>query len=46
MIMADTRGTDYTKQLNYDELNDKISQKTNLSMLHIVQRQLLGIVFK
>ena len=44
--MADKRGKDYNKRLNYDELKDKITKKKYLSMHHIVQQQLLGIVIK
>ena len=46
IIMADKRGADYNKRLNYDELKDKITKKKNLSMLPIVQQQLFGIVIK
>ena len=38
IIMADKRGKDYNKRLNYDELKDKITKK-NLSMHHIAQQQ-------
>ena len=34
--MADKRGKDYNKRLNYDELKDKITKKNNLSMRLIV----------
>ena len=44
--MADKRGKDYNKRLNYDELKDKITKKNNLLMPHIVQQPLLEIVIK
>ena len=44
--MADKRSKDYNKRLNYDELKDKITKTKKLSMHHIVQQQLLGIVIK
>jgi len=44
--MADTRGKDYNKRLNYDELKDKITKTKNLLMLHIVRRQLLETVIR
>jgi len=46
IIMANAQGTDYNKQLNYDELKDKITKKNNQSMHHIVQQRLLEVLIK
>ena len=44
--MANTRGKDYNKRLDYDELKDKITKQKNLLMLHIVRQQLLETVIR
>ena len=44
--MADKRGKDYNKRLDYDQLTEKITKKKYLSMHYIVQQQLLEIVIK
>ena len=44
--MADKRGKDLVKRLNYDELKDKITKEKKPKMHHTEPRLLLGTAFK